>query len=275
MKNLKDYQDAHGFIGHKDDQGLLEFGDGAQRLGMYYLFRYINCPGNETRALTAVEFLNRYESLFLPTGEPVRHWDHYTNWWSKPGTMSRDQIFPLIACLAAMGLKKELISITWKLLKRGMFCWNTKHIGQHDDKWKIPDWCGPLTWLTIIRGLLKPTDWWSVLLGLIFLVPMTLADTLLIPATLVRVIVPLWDWDNVGDDLNHFNLHLVNYSVWPTITSYVCFVLYLFRPQAGPPNSYVRSQGEIGVIQAFRWYFFGDKNPPLDDEALKTLKKVL
>lgn len=275
MKILKDYQDAHGFIGHKDDQGRLEFGDGAQRMGMYYLFKYIRCPGPETKALLSIEFLNRYESLFLNTGEPVRHWQHYADWYSRPGTMSRDNLFPLICCLAVMGHKKELWALTWKLLKRGMFTWNTKHIGQHDDGWKLPDFCGPVVWLTIIRGLLKPTNWWSTLLGLIFIAPMTLADIVLIPTTLVRIIVPLWDWDDVGDDLNHFNLHLVNYSVWPTLTSYVCFVLYLFRPQAGPPGSPMRSEGTLGIVQAFRWYFNGDKNPPLDDEMYLTLKKVL
>lgn len=277
MKRLSDYQDVYGFIGHKDDSGLLEFGDGAQRLGMYWLFQFMQAPGNATKSIRASQFLPLYQSLFLESGEPVRHWKHYSDWWSRPGTMSRDQLFPLICCLAVMGHKKELLELAWKLIKRGGACWNTKAIGQQDDKWKIPDFVGPLTWLTIVRGLLNPNSWWAVLLGLVFYVPMMICDLVFLTlAVLVRMIVPLFDWDDVGDDLNHFCLHLVNVELWSTPISYGLFVVYLFRPPAGDPAiADVRPEGTIGLTQAFRWYFRGDKKPPLDEEATKTLKKVV
>lgn len=277
MKVLSDFQDSHGFIGHLDDYGNLEFGDGSQRFGMERLFSWILAPGKTTRWLIATDFLPKYKSLFLETGEPVRHWDHFKAWYSRPGTMSRDGLFPLICCLAVMGYKRELLELAWKLIKRGGACWNTKNIGQQDEAWKIPDFVGPLTWLTIIRGLLNPNSWWAVLLGIVLYPSIMVCDLLFLTlAVAVRMIKPLFDWDDVGDDLNHFCLHLVNSELWATPISYGLFVVYLFRPPAGDPKALdVRSEGSIGVVQAFRWYFYGPKKPPLDELMQKTLNKVI
>lgn len=253
MKTLSYYQLSDETIYHFDDNDEPEFGDGMARYCSLKLCQYslalLNNDGHGL-LLHKAQFMNVIPRFFLPTGEPIRH--YYTGWWSKSGTASGDQLEPLLCCYLVMGMRDEFLNLMFKILKRGGFAWNTKKIGQHDDAWKIPDFVLFRFSGLFIRGLS-----YSHLYRLLMFPVILLWDLLTLSlTTLVRTFGPYVDKDNTGDDLNFFHKLVAYYFVMPTPVSFYCrSIYYALRP---PIKT-------LGPVWAFRNYYAGNRNPPLDD----------
>lgn len=257
IKRLQHYMDQDGYIGHFDDTGKLEFGDGAQRLGFYWQGIYRTEDLSNFKKLV---YKYQWLKLMLNNGEPVRHIDG-TQWFGRAGTMSRDQIVPNISALSLLDHKEELKDLFYKLFKRGMFCWNTKKIGQWDDSWKIPDWCGPVVWGQFIRGLCE-----SNLSKVVFYIPLLFCDFVLFINSLVRIFWPIIDSGHTTDDLNHSSVLDLAFDKMPTPLSWLSRELYiLFRPAPSPILLAPDEKWHLGPVLALRQYFYGEKNPPLDE----------
>lgn len=273
MKNFADYRDGMNFIGHFDDEGVLEFGDGLQRLSMEALFRYLIAykeHGKEYAELFVGPYLYRYQTVFLDSGEPTRHWNREF-WFGRAGTCSRDQLRPTFCVLAAMRQNLELKSLFIKLVKRGFFAWNTKHIGQWDDKWKVPDFIGLQALHVFLRAFMRsfPVALWTLWPFLCVL------DLILLLNVFVRLIVGIFDRTNCSDDLNlTCDLLLIKVIGPQTPISMFAHLLYFglmsqakFADENTKPNP-------IGVISRFERYFAGPKNPPLDELAKEAILKL-
>lgn len=271
MKRLANYLDEHGFIGHFDDNGVLEFGDGLQRFSMMGLFTYLTALRFHGAAFAAhiIEpFMHGYKSIFVDE-EPTRHWDH-TKWFGKQGTCSRDQLRPAFCALAAMGQAGELWSLFKKLAKRGFFAWNTKHIGQHDDKWKVPDFIGIAPMHSFLRGGMR------VYPLLMLLWPFLLiTDFFIFINVLFRLVVGIIDRNDSSNDLNMTCDLLLIKQIGPqTPFSWVAHELYFGLMPVAKLKDPDRIPSPIGVISRFQNYFEGDRNPPLDLQAEDAILKL-
>lgn len=263
MKSILEFKDNFGFIGHKDDQGNLEFGDGTQRLGFYYL------PLIYKAKVDIPTFVFYFRICFMSPAEPLRYpgepfrTPKENEWYAKPGTMSRDNLSSCLCAIAFLGRREELMFLLKRILKRGGFLWNTKKIGQQDEKWKIPDWCGLQVLATFCRGLIVSYD--SVLLYFVLMPFMLIADFFLLLSSLWRLICLYWDADNCGDCLNKICfLSVINETKTETPFSFLSRVLYSgLHPGAGP-NNRERIRG-YGPLTSLQHYFRGPNNPPLDE----------
>lgn len=266
IKELKNYQDEKGWIGHFDDNGVLEFGDGIHRLSNHTLCEFVLCRNSFYRSAIRARFIMQLEQIYLPSGEPTRHWDR-SKWYGKSGTMSGDGLEALLSCLIGLRLHKEAWSLIWKLTKRGGFAWNTKRIGQHDEQKKIPDFFGFRMVIFLLRlcGSLP-------LVGVIFYPVIALWDLLyLAPSVLVRVIKPLFDRDDVGDDINFFLILVMCVMSSPTpISGFVRGFYYGFRPLSGDEKFRKLYKNMLGCVTAFKWYFNNKNAPPIDDIMVET-----
>lgn len=269
MKQLADYKDGMGFIGHFDDQGVLEFGDGLQRLSMEALFRYLLAykeHGPQYAEMFIGPYLYRYQTVFVGE-EPTRHW-HRNYWFGRPGTCSRDQLRPTFCVLFAMGQWLELKSLWGKLAYRCLFAWNTKHIGQWDDKQKVPDFVGIAPMHSLIRAGIKAGHWW-------FYPALFFTDSLLLVNALFRIIMGYLDRDDSSNDLNMTCDLLVIKVLGPeTPMSWLAHELYFgLMPEAKVSDHHVLPH-PIGVISRFQNYFAGLRNPPLDALAAEAILKL-
>lgn len=269
MKELLDYRDPLGFIGHRDDHGALEFGDGLQRLSMEALFRFLlayKSDGMNFAHIFIAPYIYLYLLVFVD-GEPTRHWDR-NQWYGRPGTCSRDQLRPTFCALYAMGCFSELRYLWWKLLCRGLFAWNTKHIGQWDARSKIPDFVGFAPMHTLLRAAIKA--------GHFYLYPLLIiTEFLLLMNALFRIIMGYIDSDDSSNDLNMTCDLLAIKTIGPqTPLSWFAHELYFgLMPIAKVPDKTVRVS-HIGVISRFQNYFAGPKNPPLDVLAAEAILKL-
>jgi hypothetical protein len=256
MKDLQDYTDKHGFICHiSKDRGYFDGGDAAQRTFTGFIQAYWEHRDLDSRIQNAREVERLLSLIELDDGEYVRHPDN--NWWfGRRGTMSRDQLIPIIICLTlfsrySLDLQKRKRRLWANLVRRGGFCWNTKHIHKNDG-WKIPDLLGPTHWCLFFRDLILA---WPIL---------CLVDTLLVFSVAMRCIAALFDQDNVGDDLNLCNiLFHSNLQGW-TPTAFLARQLYSWwRPRPGPKGG-ERMQG-YAVYNAWVHYYRHDSAPPMDE----------
>lgn len=259
MKRLEDYQITNGTIFHLDDDLNPEFGDGLARYSSWNLCEYVCATGAFDKSFIKSRFSSTVKQFILEDGEPIRH--PAPGWWRSRGTASGDQIEAYLCACLAMGMHKEVLSMCWKIIKRYGFAWNTKHIGQHDDKSKTPDF----VLLRILGILLRSLCSVSVFLYILYPI-IALWDLLALPlSTLVRCVQPLRDRDDTGDDLNYFHKHLAYSMCLPTPISWFCRnFYYAFRPLSGSPEYRATIKGSLGCISAFRCYYAGPKNPPLD-----------
>lgn len=262
MKDLRDYVDEYGYIGHLEKRGgvvtdVLEFGDGTQRLGTYWIVNYFSNPGQVYADAEKMgeQYLRVYK---YETGEFVRHWDS-SKWPGQPGIMSRDNAIPLMVSMGfyrdASSTVKDLLGVfSDSLLSRFGFFWNTKHIGGEEKAIKIPDVAGPSTWAALIRA----TSAW-------YLYPLLwILDLKLILGALTRIVKSWYDPDDVGDDLNYQILHTQAYLKWPTVWSWSARLFYSgFRFAAGRDK-----ENRLDIYPPFSpwvWYYRHEECPPLDE----------
>lgn len=297
MKNLADFLDQMGFIGHLDDKGALEFGDGTQRKFMQLLFKYYVGELDLNEFKKRVKFY--WKEILLPSGEPARHWNH-SKWPGQSGIMSRDNLWPYVCCLQAGGLKDEAWELFTNLLKRGFFLWNTKHIGGEKKKFPIPDWAGIGMIFTLIKAMTGTSpnnfnrglnftislsaaayfffcvvskitpDWTFYLFGLPFL----LDDIFFSTQMLIRLIVGVFDRDNCGDDLNTL-CRVVSGKVFGLgpFSWFLSFLYLRFMPKAEETKG--EKYSDFGLLSRIQHYFAGPQNPPLDLLAKEVLFKLM
>lgn len=265
LKILNNYKDNFGFIGHFDDDGHLEFGDGTQRLGFFYLPQLFKSQINPSNFVFyfRICFMSPPEPLRYP-GEPFRS-PKENEWYAKPGTMSRDNLMSCLCALAFLGRKEELVFLFKRIIKRGGFLWNTRKIGQPDTDLsrKIADWSGFQVFSMILRGLIVSYD--SAILYFAFQPIFFITDFFLFLSALFRLTCLYWDADNCGDCLNLICvLSTIKETRTETPFSYVTRVIYSgLHPGAGP-NNRERIRG-FGPLTSLQRYFAGDRNPPLDE----------
>lgn len=280
-KMLDNYKDERGWIGHYeknaggglvlDDYGLpvLEFGDGVQRMSMNALSEFVLSPSKLEGAMVRAAFLKRESQIWLPSGEPVRHWTRHA-WYGKPGTMSGDQLEPLMWCYVVFDLKENFWELFWKLAKRGFFAWNTKKIGQITEEWKPGDF--------MLHRIIAPSlRMLSRSKGGFVVIPLICAMDLFILGlnTIIRILAPLLDRDNTGDDLNYFVTLVGSRSVAPNpIEKFLCHVYLGLRPQSGSPEYRAANPNKLGAHTAFEQYFYEDAAPPLDVNLIKVAEKL-
>lgn len=270
MKHIAEWFDHLGFIFHLDDSGKKEYGDGTSRLGLYWFPKLI---GKDLTSPESLAFKQRYSICFEASSEPTRYpgWPVRTpephEWYARPGTMSRDNLIPCLACLCVIGDASRIWRLLRKIIKRGGFLWNTKHIGQQDESWKIPDWCGLGVIALSVRGLVSSQH--GLLHGLLYLIALPFllaADFILLLSSLWRVLSLYIDADNCGDCLNKIAL-MSAIKETKTETPFSLFARLLYsglHPGAGPTNQ-ARRRG-YGPLTSFQHYFDNDKSPPLDEE---------
>lgn len=264
MKSLNPFFDRHGFIGHLDENGELEFGDAAQRLGFYHfandwLFDINLQSERAIREIDRQTFLKNWDYLDSGRSEPVRHHD-YTKWYGRSGCFSRDQLIPIVAMLTLVSYKR-MYSLFKRLILRGGALWNTKKIGQDSVEKKIPDFIGTSTLAMFLRGICYHNTWQTIFIYWIIFA----LDIALVFHVLWRCLVGLFNKDNVGDDLN-LCVILLHAKLVPTPLSFLSRKLYLWlRPKPGFVQVFGSElKDERGPILAIRWYFRSNSAPPLD-----------
>ena len=253
-KDLSEYVDEYGFIGHFENDVLCDFGDSAQRTFTYYLEKFDSEPDSRFENALFVE--EKLKLIELKDGEYVRH-PEPIYWSGRPGTMSRDQLVPIICCLALYSkynfhLEQRKKRLALNLLKRFGFCWNTKHIGQTSG-WKIPDWIG----FSLISLFLS-----SSRLKYLFMTVYLFLDFFFVLNAIALVITTLLKKDEYGIDLNFINL---SYTLCQRFSPFAWLArkIYVwFRPQPGLAN-FPREKIGIPAWNAYNLYFIEDKTPPM------------
>ncbi len=266
-KGLEFFQDGFGFFGHRLQNGELDFGDAAQRLGLYVIFKLQRLSNPQAIKILRDKFRMQLKQITLPSGEPVRHWDG-NDWPGLSGTMSKDNYMCLLIAMILLGMKAEFFSWSWKLIKRGGFFWNTKKIGQWSNDWKIPDFAGPETWGIIVRGFVK----FYPLMYLPALPILWVLDTGLVFASLARLVMSLIDPDDTSNDTNHIPRLWLAKKIAPTSISDLSQYLYSFRGRAGE-NKSSRLKG-FGPQTALTHYFRAPGAPPLDYYGRPLVKEL-
>lgn len=265
-KELKDYMDEQGFVGHLNYDGTLEFGDGAQRLGLLHLANwfcwYQTSQYDSVRAVfketIQSELAIQINLIERADDGYVRHWDK-SKWPGQPGTLSRDNFTSLFCAVIMLRMRDQFWDLTDALLSRFGFFWNTKHIGQKTG-WKIPDFAGPETYGLIIRGLIRFSK-----LGFLLYPLLWLTDLALVFSSFSRIWMSYRDPDDTSNDTNHIPRLLVAYQISPTPVSLFAHWIYeKFRKNAGLSKE-SRLDGPSGPQTALDHYFRGEKNPPLNN----------
>lgn len=232
QKNLSDFIDNNHFIYHHDTDIASGYGDSCGRTFMWFISGIAKGvdPANTKPIIEQTWAL-------LDKSEPRRYWDD--NFWpGKPGFMSRDNLFPAICALTLVSSRSRF-SLLWRIFKRAGFLWNTKKIGQKDNSWKVPDFCGPLLWLIALK-LKKLAVWY-----------------LMFP---IYAHVSKKDVDDTSDDLNIqvalMTLDLLGANIKSTLEIYTSSKVASIYADPLKPT----------YIQAFQNYFSPAISPPLDVE---------
>ena len=285
QKDLANYQDSRGWVGHYEitrsydgPPGFkLEWGDGVQRTAMNYLFDYTLCLAPEAMERARHGLRQMSEEMYLESGEPVRHWSREGHWYTSPGTMSGDQIESYMWACVAMFEYEGFWKMWKKLFKRGFFAWNTKKIGQHTSEKKIPDFMLLRLISPTLRMLLgMPNSFHFMLYVLPVIALIWVWDLLWMPLNmLVRIIHPLIDREDTGDDLN-FVVSLVGTKLsYATPFSFFSTLMYVgFRPLArlkSDPSFNYSQRGLLGAQSAFNQYFHNEAAPPLNEKASRVI----
>jgi hypothetical protein len=247
MKNISDFMDEDGFIGHKWIGGTqrLEFGDGSQRFGMNDLMEF-SIHSFEMSAPIVAGFYERHW-MITQGEEPVRHPVQIPHpgvesrpiWWSDSGTMSRDGWLPQVAMFHAIGDLERLKEMASQLKSRFFFLWNTKEIWSTEFKViPIPDWSG-LNLIGLLYRLQLPR--WA----------REIADSWLILEALARVLSSFVAPGHTSADLTFFTSMKTREIQSPTITFWIAMWIYFSGHNRSPE-------------WCFEDYFDDENSPPLD-----------
>lgn len=241
MKDLKNYTDSNGFIYHHDDpKSGSGFGDSAQRTFMQQL----SLAARKEPCLD-IEILWKLIDFDL---EPRRHWDD--NYWpGKPGFMSRDNLIPAI-CMLTLINSNFVYKILIQILIRFGFLWNTKKIGQKDEKKKLPDWCGPMVWFIALKWTSAASSYMKLILWFH-----------------LRKVKK--DPEDTSDDLN---IQVILMTLWLLDKNKIKAQLEYYINNRPKILSLGQFDPNKGFVQAFIQYFKSDIAPPLDVEWTKSIQ---
>jgi hypothetical protein len=266
MKELSEYQDNHGYIGHFDKHRQLEFGDCGQRMGAF-----CNTDTNiHGTAGEKADLLSEFASKCWDNDarEPTRYPPMYSDmWYSKLGYMSYDN---LVAQIIAAGRHdgRDLylrlwVNAVYKALKaRWGFLWNKFEIHDTEREKLTRDWGGPGLLAVFIRSMWNKKPWY-----LFFL------DFTLISSALVRVGASKVDPDDVGPDLNFFERIEQASRVFPTWASKLASRIYFRKRLRAGVDVDSRLEG-IPVVTAFQHYYRHPQCPPIDEVKKAQIKAL-
>lgn len=233
-KKWSDYIDENGIMGHRLEDGRLEFGDGAQRTGMLLIGKLFSPPTFAPSPGNTVIL----DYLEIEPGVYVRHRKSTEAWHSDPGEFSRDQQTPLVIAMGLYGDKSRL----WRLFRKHMF-----RLG----KYQNADVMGP----THFSYYLRAFGWsWSYPILL-------LTDLAMVIGVLIRCWQASRDKDDVGDDLNQILALLQAKLSLPTPLSELARKLYVKLR----PHNYGSSETIHPIQGALNWYFRHPGAPPMDE----------
>jgi len=242
MKKLSSYVDQQGFIIHHDEDDSFA-GDSCQRTFMYLISLIAR---NEIEI--NVPALESYWIALQKDGEPRRYWDD-KYWPGKHGYMSRDNLIPAICFLTLIGsnfVYKLLIDI----LVRFGFLWNTKKIGQHDDKWKIPDFSGSLIWFIALKWTRAASIYMKFVLWL-------------------HIRKTRRDPEDTSDDVN---IHVILMTLWLIDPDQIKPQIEYYAEHRPQIPSLGKFDPNKGFIQALIQYVKPEISPPLDVEWIKAIQ---
>ena len=287
-KDMADFTDEFGFIGHIDGDGKLEFGDGTQRTFSFWIFTYLSM-GPEIAYALFKRIEAQLDMVILKSGEPKRHWDA-SEWPGRPGSMTVDNLMPILVSCVLWGHWREFYAIVWALVKRVGFLWNTHNIGGQKKSeyflqrikeghffssktwanFPVVDWIGIRGIAVILRGMAKEMGYrwlfWPILV--------VLDLHLLIQATFIVVNSYLFErpgkW-NTTNDLNLFHEMMLCKELLDTPTSKLARLIYSDRNQAGDDKGRYTVPGPYS---AWKSYFRHDGAPPLDEYGKDVLMKL-
>lgn len=266
-KSLLDpYKDQYGFIGHKTDEGGLEFGDGTQRLGTCWITNFLLY--RESAIENSDLFADQLDRLLLHTIDKngksklqyIRHWNGYS-WPGQPWIMSRDNFEALWTACELIApynerVKKHLDLMTKLVTKRLGFVWNYRHIWpQLQYEPKLPGAYWPWDWL---GKLIRKNRAWYLWIILVVL------DLDSVVNSLLRIRASYRDMTDTSNDLNHQIKLVYRQVIYWTPTIWIAKMLYRYRGISGVNGKRFDLGGKnAGALSAFMAYFWGPKNPPI------------
>lgn len=185
--SLYPFIDQGGFPFNQKKDGLRDYGDSTQRLGMIRVAE--KALGTEILSINFNAQLNNVQ--FQNDKEYVRHPSY--SYWAERGIMSRDNMLSLICAMLLWGLHTRVRENAFTLLKRGGFFWNVNDLEGKRKKIPIPDWISPLYVATLARAFQSPLSRYVVQPFLDLAIPLT---------ALWRVIFAKLNPKHTSDDLN-------------------------------------------------------------------------
>lgn len=156
-KNPLHFIDKNNFVITQEQDISSRAGNSAQHTMMWIIGMYSLSQNKVEAFIQAKKRVFMCWLLVNKQLEPTLHWDN-RYWPGQIGHMSRDNLQGFICAMKLFDLKKGLRLLMLRILLRFGFLWNTKHIGQTEDKKKIPDFCGPLMWLLYTRFKFNPLN---------------------------------------------------------------------------------------------------------------------
>lgn len=176
-KNMSDYIDRFKLICVKQQSGELEGGDTCANefTVLYSIYAQPIRPAEDE-----VEFGYKLACVYDHNNNRYRRHPDPAEWYSDPDRFSRDQMRPLMYFLN-LPLKSSIVrwhcANLWLLhMRHGfLFTWNTRRNGVYKDpvyhakrkphkawdyRWKMPDFTGPESWATWLRGAVNHCETW-------------------------------------------------------------------------------------------------------------------
>lgn len=269
MRELKDYQDEFGFIGHRDSRrpNGLEFGDGTQRLGTWYVAQYLKHPQNDSlhienskklaeqlRLITRWTLQKKQTEL---TPQWVRHWDERF-WEGQLWIGSRDNFEPIFrAAIIYSKYNYEVLAFAELMLKelkkRKGLLWNYKHIWPKPEyEPKLPDFI--LYWDLKAMELRFKKPWYRH-----FFLWFLDLDTLI--NSIIRVVKSRIDQHSTSDDLNHQLRLAFQQGIDWTFTAFLARLIYRLRGRSGPRGG--KKLNGPGTWTAWLHYYNETRDPPM------------
>jgi len=238
-KDINDYRDKHGLIGHmyKEDHSKFDFGDSCADTSRLYFMTFMlarmGLITSEDYKSHRSMFLEASSRLEISPGTFVRHPDQYND----PKDYSRDQQTALQLAFALCDATEPISRMLKRQIQGFPFFQNADVITYE--------------WIYYIRGLRK----W------LFYPVLLVLDLGLFVNVLIRFAKAKFKPDDVADDLN-LACSLIYCSIeYPTPISLLSRWLYKFKP--------------LGAFYPWSHYYRHPENPPIDDVAYQVIRSYL